>query len=175
MGGRRLTPDEIEKASKVFAKTGNEAAAAEAIGVNRSTMHAVFARLKIERNRTLHARACERGLRAARERLAKVAEVAEKVIATDTKLAPRDLAALLNAVAKNTDTLAGVAEREERRKQSRLTRQKTRAEIELLQRKISGEHVDRVQVGTDDALDQRITELLAAAGRPTPPDEGSAG
>jgi len=175
MGGRRLTPDEIETASKVLAKTGNVSEAARAIDVAESTLRAALKRVRITRNRDLHARACERGLRTARERLAKVAEVAEKVIATDKDLAPRDLAALLNAVAKNTDTLAGVAEREERRKQSRLTRQKTRAEIELLQRKISGEHVDRVQVGTDDALDQRITELLAAAGRPSPPDEGSTG
>lgn len=174
MGGKRLTPAEIERAAAIYAETGNAAAAAEAIGVAKQTLHDAFKRMRLGRNRTLHAQACERGLRKARARLMRIGEIAEKVIDGEgVGLEPKDLAALINAVSKNVDTLAGISDREERRKQSALTREKTRAEIALLKRKISGEHVERIEVATDDTLDARINELLS--GGPPPTDEGSEG
>lgn len=179
MGGPRLTPAQMERAAQVFAETGNTSEAARAIGVGESTLREAFKREKIAKNRELHAQACEAGIRAARKRLRRVAEIAERVIASnDTDgvgVEPRDLAALVNALSKNTDTLLAVAARNDSRKQAALTRKKTRAEIAVLERKLSGEP-DRVSIEhtTDDALDSRIAELIAAV-RPAPPDEGAEG
>ena len=179
MGGPRLTPDLIGRASEVFASTGNLSEAARSIGVGESTLRAAFVRMKVARNRDLHARACEQGLRKARKRLARLGEMAETYVERLTSNAdapaiePRDLAAVLNATAKLADSLGGIADRVERTKQGRLTRDKTRAEIELLRKKLSGEHVDRVSLeGVSDAeLDARI----AAAIRPENADEGAEG
>ena len=171
---KRLTPEQMERAAKVYAETGNVAEAARAIGVSRQTLHDAFKRERLGRNRTLHARACEAGLRKARKRLLRVAEVAERVIDNDgVGVEPRDLAALINALSKNVDTLAGLAEREEVRRRSSLMRKKLKAEVDLLNKKLAGEHVERVEVSTDDALDERIATLLAAA-RSEAADEGAA-
>lgn len=174
MGGPRVTPEQMERAAKVYAETGNVSEAARAVGVSPFTLRDAFKRERIAKNRHLHAQACEAGLRKARKRLLRVAEIAERVINGEgVGLEPKDLAALVNALSKNVDTLAGLNEREEKRKQSALTRKKTRAEVELLRKKIAGEHVDRVEVSTDDALDERIAALLAAA-RSEATDEGAA-
>lgn len=166
MGGPRITDAQMATAAQVFAETNSVRAAADAAGVSEGGLRAVFKRERITRNRALHAQACERGLRAARRRLERVAVIAEKVIEGEgVGVEPRDLASLLNALSKNADTLAGIASREDQRKQSRLTREKTRAEIELLSKKVRGEHVDRVSLEglSDDELERRIAEKLRSA------------
>lgn len=176
MGGPRIPQDVLERASQVYAETGNLRETARRVGVPHQTLFYAFKRLRIGRNRAIHAQACERGLRKARKRLARLGEMAENFIgeAVETNaIEPRDLAAVLNATAKLADSLGAIADRTDRTRQSRLTREKTRAEIELLRRKISGEHVDRVSLeGVSDAeLDARIDAAL----RPEKPDQSPEG
>lgn len=182
MGGKRLTPQQIEDASEVFARTNNASEAARAIGVSVQTLTDAFKRLKIVRNRNLHTQACERGLRKAREQADGIAALLARALKYDTTdasletvgLEPGDLAKLVQAFNGTVAQRVAVADREDRRKQGALTRQKTRAEIELLRKKISGEHVDRIEVSTDDALDARINALLGRT-EPESPDAGGAG
>ena len=86
---------------------------------------------------------------------------------------PRDVAALLRAQASLVAELRALREHTGRTKLARLTRDKTRAEIELLRGKIAGTHVDRVSLEhlTDDDVDAR---LAALAGLTAPDDEGAA-
>lgn len=180
MGGRQLTPEQIEAASKVFGQTGNVSEAARAIGVSPFTLRDAFKRNRITKNRQLHAQACERGLREARAQVTRVSGMLERLLKTDAQtiedlgMEPGDIAKLSQAFNGTVAQRLAIADREERRKQSKLTRDKTRAEVELLRKKINGEHVDRIEVSTDDALDQRIETLLGRT-RPEPPDEGGAG
>ncbi len=168
MGGPRLTPEQIETASKVFAETNNTRAAADAIGVNESTLRTAFARLRTARNRDLHAQACERGLRKARAQVTRVSGMLERFLKTDSTaiealgMEPGDIAKLVQAFNGTIAQRLAIADREERRKQSKLTREKTRAEVELLRKKINGEHVDRVAFEgvSDDELERRIAERV---------------
>lgn len=179
VGGPRIPPDVLERASRIYAETGNLRETSRQTGVALATLHEAFKRLRIERNRTVHAEACERGLRKARKRLSRLGELAENYVAKlagnaeSPSIEPRDLAAVLNATAKLADSLGGIADRVDRKKQSKLTRDKTRAEIELLRKKINGEHVDRVSLeGVSDAeLDARIADAL----RSKEADEGAEG
>lgn len=182
MGGKRLTPQQIEDASKVFAETNNVSEAARAIGVSPFTLRDAFKRERIAKNRHLHTQACERGLRKARKQSDGIAALLARVLKYDTVganletvgLEPGDFAKLVQAFNGTVAQRLAVADREDRRRQSALTRAKTRAEIELLRKKINGEHVDRIEVSTDDALDARIQELLGHA-EPESPDAGGAG
>ncbi len=177
MGGKRLTPDQMERAAEVLAKTNNVSDAARAIGVAVSTMRYAFERERIAKNRHVHARAIERGLRTGAKQLDRVASLLAKLLDADDPMAlgmePGDIAKVAQAFNGTVSQRVSISDREERRKQSALTREKTRAEIALLKRKISGEHVERIEVATDDALDARINELLG--GGPPPSDEGSTG
>lgn len=177
MGGKRLTPDQMERAAEVLAKTNNVSDAARAIGVSPQTMNDAFKREGIVKNRRLHARAIERGLRTGAKQLDRVAGLLAKLLDADDPMAlgmePGDIAKVAQAFNGTVSQRVSISDREERRKQSALTREKTRAEIALLKRKISGEHVERIEVATDDTLDARINELLN--GGPPPSDEGSTG
>jgi hypothetical protein len=177
MGGKRLTPEQMAHAAKVLAKTGNISDAAREIGVPHSTLRSAFQRERIAKNRRIHAQAIERGLRTGAKQLDRVAGLLAKLLDADDPTAlgmePGDIAKVAQAFNGTVSQRVSISDREERRKQSALTREKTRAEIALLKRKISGEHVERIEVATDDTLDARINELLH--GGPPPSDEGSTG
>lgn len=175
MGGPRITPEQMERAAEVFARTNNVSEAARAIGVASQTLHEAFKRLRIGRNRKLHAEACERGIREQRERLRRLSSIAESVIGNAGELEPKDLAALMNATSKAADTMATFAAREDSRKQSRLTREKTRAETELIRARIAGTlPPEKVDVTHDarDTLAERFARLAGAVepGRTGPGD-----
>lgn len=133
MGGPRLTPEEVEIASEVYARTSDTSAAAAAIHRNESTLRAFFERVRIARNRDLHARACEDGLREGLGFLMDVARDCHGVLTrrttTPSGLEASDFAALGRAVNQAIATVAALAERDEKRRQARLTRQKTRGDI----------------------------------------------
>lgn len=179
MGGPRLTPEQMERAAQVFANTGNVSEAARSIGCAVRTLNDAFKRARIAKNRHVHAQACERGLRKARKQTDAVSDLLARLLdpgdadASSLGLEPGDIAKLVQALNGATAQRLALADRIERTRQSKLTRDKTRAEIELLRKKIAGDHVDRVEVSTDDALDERIATLLAAA-QPDATDEGGA-
>lgn len=169
MGGPRVTATQVETATRVYAETGSVREAAAAAGVAHQTLHDYFKRERIGRNRTRHAEACDRGLREGRRSLrdsvALVDSLLSRTTADSPGMEPRDIAALLNAKSNSVATLDKVAARVDAQKLAKLTRAKTRAEIELIRRKISGDHVDRVSLEhlTDDDVDARLAALAAGA------------
>lgn len=174
MGGPRLTPDQIEIAAAEFARTGNLHDAARVIGASVSGLRTAFKRNRIARNRTLHMEACERGIREQRERLKRFAIIIEDTIGKAGDLEPKDLAALVNANSKASETLLAFIDAERVRKQSLLTRQKTRRETEMLEARIKGTlPPERHEVTHDarDALAERFARLAGLAG-PDCPGEG---
>jgi hypothetical protein len=164
-GGRPpLTPPQVAKLVEVYASTGNFAEAGRAIGVERNTARDAIRRVTDARRRTLHARECEKSLRKVRGYLTKTADLIHQVLVVETgagvSLEAKDIASLSNSLSKIADTLAGIAEREDRRKGSRLTREKNRAEIEALAK---GAPV-RVEITDVDALRRRLVAAIADDG-----------
>ncbi len=169
MGGPRLTPEQIEKASAVYAKTGNVSEAARAIGCPIQTLSDAFKRIRIVRNRKLHAEACERAMRRGRQRIEHFASVIEGSLGNAGELEPKDAAALINAHSKAMDTILAIADAERVRKQSKLSRDKTRAEIDMLRARIAGTLPAEKHDVTLDARDA-LAERLARLARPEQPD-----
>lgn len=172
MGGPRLTPEQIERAAEVYARTGNTSEAARAIGANESTLREAFKRARIAKNRELHAKACERAMRRGRQRIEHFASVIEGSLGNAGEIEPRDAAALINAHSKAMDTVIAIADAERVRKQSKLTREKTRAEIDMLRARIAGTLPAEKHDVTLDARDA-LAERLARLARPDEP--GAAG
>lgn len=133
MGGPRLSPEQLEAAAEVFARTNNTSEAARFIGCNESTLRAAFERERIARNRELHARACEDGLQEGVKLLRDVATECHAIltrrVTTAAGLEASDFAALGRTVNQAESTIAALAEREEKRRLARLTREKLRADI----------------------------------------------
>lgn len=182
MGGPRITATQVETASRVYAETGSVREAAAAAGVAHQTLHDYFKRERIGRNRTRHAEACDRGLREGRRSLrvsvGLVDSLLEKTAAGNPDMEPRDIAALLNAKSNSIATLDKVAARVDAQKQARLTRAKTRAEIQLLRDKINGKYVERVSHEglSDDDIERRIADKLrGSAGDVAGGSAGTAG
>jgi len=130
--GVPLTPEQLEEATTVYARTGNYSAAAEAIGATISGTRRALIRRGQSTRVQLHTLACARGLREARKQVQRVAAFIERVLTTETNagvsLEPKDIAALANALSKMTDTRINLADREDRRKSQQATRAKTKAE-----------------------------------------------
>lgn len=157
MGGPRLTPEQIEEASEVFARTNNTSEAARAIGVNESTLRAAFDRIRIARNRELHARACEEGMQEGVQYLRDVSQRCHALIMGNLTAAAgleaSDFASLGRTVNGAQATIAALAKRDEERRQARLTRVKTRGDI--------------AKVEADTAKVRAETRALEREGQPT--------
>lgn len=173
MGGPRVAPEMLKRAAEVYERTGYISEASRATGIAEETLRDAFNRLRIARNRSAHAKACEAGLRRARKRLDALGALVGGFIAENAgSIEPRDLAAVLNAAAKLSDSLGAIAEREDRRRSGKLAREKTRAEIAVLRGRIEGSlPADRIEV-THDARDE-LAARLARYTRPEGP--GGAG
>lgn len=159
--GAHLTPAEISEAAKIYQETGNLLETARRTGRPESTLRMAFKRLGLAKKREIHARAIEAGIRKARKGLTKSLDLLDKVLTEDSEhgpsIEPRDIASLLNARARAVDSLLSVAQNVDRTKQARLTREKTKAEIELLKKKASGEVSDVVLISQDDrAYDELV-------------------
>jgi hypothetical protein len=130
-----LTPEQVARLVEAYGQTGNYAAAGKVIGVERNTARDAIRRVTTARRRTLHARACESALRRVRKHLSRTGDRIEAMLGMsrgETALEPKDFAQLSNALSKISDTLANIADREDRRVAGRLTRDKTRVEIARL-------------------------------------------
>lgn len=126
--GTPLTPGQMRTASRVYAETGNYSEAARAIGVTETT---VRRRLQKSKRADLHARAIERGMREARRALrTMLGDAARRAsVAVDG----RDYAAVVGAVSKTVDSLVTLREASVGLTLKRLSRDRLKAEIALLE------------------------------------------
>lgn len=182
MGGPRITATQVETASRVYAETGSVRAAAAAAGVSDVGLARLFRRQRMSRKVARHAEACDRGLREGRRSLRGSVALVDALLSQTTPdspgMEPRDIAALLNAKSNSIATLDKVAARVDAQKQARLTRAKTRAEIQLLRDKINGKYVERVSHEglSDDDIERRIADKLrGSAGDVAGGSAGAAG
>lgn len=146
--GPRLTPAELGRAAEVFGETQSWERAAEAIGSDRSTVRKALLRLGSPRESTRHARLVAEGLRRGRKRLsAVVVELGDQLLSElrAGSMEPKDSAALAKALATCVGTLRSLDARIDARKQSRLTRERTRVETERARAELA-----RVQKGDGD-------------------------
>lgn len=132
MGGPRLTPEQLERAAAIFAKTNNASAAAAAVGVNESTLRAALKRVRIARNRDLHRQAVERGLRTGRKHLEKVVDLLGQQLVDELEgggLEPLERAQCTGALGTAMRELGRLQLLDLKRQQAALTRAFTRARI----------------------------------------------
>jgi hypothetical protein len=155
--GKPFTAEQIEAASAVYHRTGNYTEAAKAIGADVSATRKALIRHGEPERAKLHALACARGLRKGRRNLTAAGDLIARVLLNETSagvsLEPKDIAALTNSLARTSETLIAIAEREDRRRAAALTRRKTRAEIDALERRDTDDGGDLelvVEVTTGD-------------------------
>lgn len=182
---KHLTPDERAALVARYEETANASQVAREFGVNEKTVRRIAGASKPNKA-ALHARACERAVRDARRSLARRITSVDMYLMNsvgddDAKvpgvigLEPRDFAAVLNAQSNLTARLREVDEHVDRKRQSRLTRDKTRAEIAFLRARteaISGLS-SALQGATDEELATvaAIIERARRRGGPTPSDQ----
>lgn len=141
-GHTPYTPEQLAKAAEVFAATGNYTRAAEAIAGDVSAVRrALLARGEPDRTK-LHARAIRRAERAGRAALGKNVARLEKLLAQGCddaitrdqppSMEPQHIAALSNALGNAVGHVADLHRALDARRAARLTRDKTRAETELV-------------------------------------------
>jgi hypothetical protein len=145
--GVPLTPDELERAAEVYAKTGSYSKAARAIGApDHSTVRKALLRLGGPDRSQLYARAIARSLRKSRRYLDRGQALAARLLAAEGTdgpgMEPQHIAALLNAISRTTETLATLQTTADKRRVSRLTRDKTRLETELLRAEVEQAKLD---------------------------------
>ncbi len=131
--GPILTPDELGVAAAAFARTGSFADAARAIGrTDESGVRKALRRVGYPDLSGLHARAVDSGIRQARRALNNTtSKLATRVdAATDTA----ELVAIAKGLSLTTARLEGLAELELKKRQSSITRAKTRAEVDALKK-----------------------------------------
>lgn len=161
--GVPLTPEQIAAATEAFRKTGSYADAGRAIGVEVSVARRALLRHRESERDTLHARAIRKAQRRARRHINDALdEIAERLATT-----PNDSAAaqLASALVRLSDSILAIEERGERRAQARMNRRKTRAEIEVLQKKAAGELApDTVVLNAgDEAFDRLMRDKFGHA------------
>lgn len=182
---KHLTPDERAALVARYEETANASQVAREFGVNEKTVRRIAGASKPNKA-ALHARACERAVRDARRSLARRITSVDMYLMNsvgdeDAKvpgvigLEPRDFAAVLNAQSNLTARLREVDEHVDRKRQSRLTRDKTRAEIAFLKARteaISGLS-SALQGATDEELATvaAIIERARRRGGPTPSNQ----
>lgn len=132
--GTPLTPEQLARAADVYARTGTYAEAGRAIGVEesvarRALLRALSAGEESERV-ALNARAIERGLRNGRRALTELNGRLRKKVSTASKIG--ELVSISKGLSLSVARLADLAELELKRRQARLTRAKTSAEIRAL-------------------------------------------
>jgi hypothetical protein len=144
--GKPFTAEQIETASEVWHRTGSYTEAAKAIGADVSATRKALLRHGEPERAKLHALACARGLRRGRRHLTAAGDLIARVLLTETNagvgLEPKDIAALTNSLARMSDSLIAIADREDRRRAAALSRRKTRAEIDALERSDTDEGGD---------------------------------
>lgn len=140
---RHLSPAERAAIVARYDETANASQVAREFGINEKTVRRIASASKPNKA-ALHARACERAVRDARRSLARriatvdmyllsaVSDDEHAKVPGVVAMEPRDLAAVLNAQSNLTARLRETDEHVERKRQYRLTRDKTRAETAFL-------------------------------------------
>ena len=130
--GPNLSPEEIGRAAEAYARIGTYAGAAAAIGrSDESAVRKALQRVGCPNLSDLHARAIDAGIRRARKALNTTnTQLAEKLTGANLS----DLIGIAKGLSLTTARLEGLAELELKKRQSRLTRAKTRAEVEALKK-----------------------------------------
>ena len=165
--GVPITPAQKRKLAQVFTETGNASEAARRAGIDERVARRHLSP-QAERAR-LYTRARDEGIRRGADAIDKSVTLIDRLLGAENTgrpgMEPRDVAALLRAQASLVAELRALREHTGRTKLARLTRDKTRAEIELLRGKIDGTHVDRVSLEhmTDDDVDARLAALAGFA------------
>lgn len=161
--GVPLTPEQLEKAAAVYKQTGNYSEAGRAIGVEPQTARVALLRFGEVKRSQLNTRAIEKGLQLGRKRLYEALEHGSRFLdAVDGK----EYAAVVGAIARGTEALLKLDERSRETSQSRLTRDKTRAEITLLKAKAQGDLPPDVTVNVTDprAVDELVRKHFGQSG-----------
>lgn len=157
-----LTPAELETLAELYGASGNASEVAEQLGVSVSTVTRALARLGAQNRAKLQERALSRGLLRGGELLTQTAESIAEILRCEAESGPsleaKDYAGLARALAMCVGTTAKLDEREERRRQARLTRKKTKAETEVLRRK--AEEIPALQVLLEKLSGDQILALL---------------
>lgn len=141
--GVPLTPEQIAEAARVYLATGNYAAAAEAIGSDRSNVRRQLIAADEPRRATLHTHALARAERDARRALERIRAKLEA--AADGAAEVKDLAALAAQIHDN----------------ARATTQ-----MRVAHAKLTGDHAAEKHAHTveaDDVLASKLARLAAAA------------
>ena len=182
--GVPLTPAQVETIARVYALTSNASEAARQAGVDVSTVTAWVRKRKDRERSQLHERACARGLRKGRRSLDRTMSLIDRVLSDETGagigIEPKDIASLAKAQASLASTLLAIEGRASQRKQSKLTRAKTRAETDLIRRRIEGTLPPESVTVTHEARDElaaRFARILrpGAPGAGDPPPDSGAG
>ncbi len=162
---KHLTPKERAALVARYQEIANASAVAEEFGVSVHTVIRSAERAGVANKATLHARAVETAIRKARRSLARRVESIDMYLlnAADTSndrvpgvigLEPKDFAAVLNAQGNVTARLLDTQERLERSHQARLTRDKTRAEIDFLKARTNA--LDGISKVLANATDEEL-------------------
>lgn len=180
--GVPLTPAQLAKAADVYASTGNYSEAARAVEADVSALRRQLIAHEEPDRTKLHARAIDAGMRRGRKRLALVIELGDGRLRAAVD--PKGFAMVANAIARATEALHALSEKRNRDRQARLTREKTRAEIEVLKAKARGDLPPDVTITATDptAVDALIRKHFGQAGAkakttdaPAPDSDRSAG
>lgn len=182
--GVPLTPAQVEILARVYEETSNASEAGRAAGVDVSTATAWVRKTRDRKRAHLHAQACQRGMRDGRRHLtassAMLASLLAKEGADGIGMEPKDIAAIANALTNATKARVELAAALRQDAAARLTREKTRAETDLIRRRIEGTLPPENVTVTHDARDElasRFARLLrpdgVGAGDPPPDASGS--
>lgn len=183
--GTPLTPAQLDTLAEMYAQTGNAAAVGRALGVSTSTVTRQLAQLGEQRRATLQREALLSGLVDGRERIDRAVRGVSRRLWPELKKPVGSALFDAQTVQQLGGTLARLVtvqvlldRREEQRRQSELTREKTRAEIVAIEKrvdelppmatlkaKLSPEQVLELM----RALSTEQLEALRAAARPKEP------
>lgn len=166
--GVPLTPEQLQQVSELYASNGNYSETARTLGLPENTVRLALQRMRNANRRDLNTRAIERGMRDGRKRLRSIIALSEDLLSVEDgtlfEMDGKEFAAIAGAVAKATETLSHLAERDNRNKQARLSRQKTREEILLIRATREGKIPPAPPTPLEE-LRVKLLRIIAARGR----------
>ena len=153
----KVTPKLAEQIAESYAETVNFCETARRFGLNESTVRSILNGNARPNYRELNARACERGLRRGRKSLrgctAVVDQYLEMAKGDNPTLEPQDVSKLVHAQVAAVGGMVKLSEHILEQRVSRLTREKARLEIKLLE--LRTQNFDEALTGaTPEELEQ---------------------
>ena len=155
--GTPLTPAELAELAELYGEVGNATEVARQLNVDPSTVTRNLARLGEQRRAILQGRALAAGLIRGGDFLIRLQEKLGQALCGELEsgegMRPQEYEAAIGALVKVNAGVAALDVREERRRQARLTRAKTRGDI--------------AKVSADTAKVRAETRALEREGDPT--------